>query len=116
MPDMICETRGGEAAAAKTIERNAARPDIVAGIERGHAPHIAALLAHLCARAPDDVVHLRGIELIALPQRFEDGGRQVLRVHIRKGAFSDLADASGRADGVDDVSFGHWILLGLCES
>jgi hypothetical protein len=37
-------------------------------------------------------------------------------MHIRKGAFSDLADASGRADGVDDVSFGHWILLGLSES
>jgi len=31
----------------------------------------------------------------------------MLRVHVRKRAFSDFADAARRPDGIDDQGLGH---------
>ena len=45
---------------------------------------------------------------IALLQRLQHRRRQMLRMQMREGALADLADAARRADGIDDVRFGHF--------
>src|SRR5690606_27061276 len=89
------------------VERHARGADVVARIERGHAPEVARLLADLGARAPDDVVDVGGAQRIALGERAQDGGAEVLRMHVREGALAGLADAARRAAGVDDQCVGH---------
>ncbi len=59
--------------------------DVVAGVERRHAAQIAALLAALGAGAPDDVVDVGGVEVVALGQRLQHRGAQVLRMDSRPG-------------------------------
>ena len=110
--DLRCgQARRGEAAAAETIERDAAGANVVTGIERGHATHVAALLALLRARAPDDVVDFCGIDVVALLQRLEDRRRQVLGMHFRQRTLAGLTNAPRRADSIDDVCFSHCIPL-----
>ena len=46
-------------------------------------------------RAPHDVIHVIGVEPIALGQRTEDGGPQYLRVQPGECTFADLSDSSG---------------------
>ena len=60
---------GGDARAAEAIQRHAAGLDVIAGIEGGHAAQIGALLAALGRGAPDDVVDLGGVEIVALGDR-----------------------------------------------
>ena len=98
---------GGDARAAETVERDAGRLDVEAGIERGHAAHVGALRAALAGGAPDDVVDRGGVELVAVAQRAEHRRGEVLRVHVGEGALANFANAARGADGVNDIGFGH---------
>ena len=88
---------GGDARAAEAVERHAAGADVVAGVERRHPAQVAALLAALRAGAPDDVVDFGGVEAVALGQRAQDGGAELLRMNVRQRALAGLADAARRA-------------------
>ena len=85
---------------------------VVAGVERGHAAEVAALLAHLGARAPHDVVDVGGVEVVAIGQRLEDGAGQVLRVEVGQRPLAGLADAARRPAGVDDQGVRHGVSSG----
>src|SRR5690606_22084033 len=50
----------GDPRAAIAIEGHARGPDVVAGVERGHAAEVARLVAYLGAGAPDDVIDVGG--------------------------------------------------------
>ncbi len=80
---------------------------VVAGVERGHAAEVAALLAHLRAGAPHDVVDVGGVEPVALDERGEHRRRQVLGMEMGEGALPLLADAPRGAAGVDDQCVRH---------
>ena len=101
------EVVGRDARAAEAVERDTARAHVVAGVERGHPTEITALLAHLRAGAPDDVVDVRGVEAVPVDERAQHGCRDVLRVQVRERALLRLADPARRAAGVDDESVGH---------
>ena len=75
---------GGDAGAAEAVERDATDPHVVAGVERRHAPEVAALGPHLHARAEDDVVDVGGVEAVAVADGGEDGGAKALRVDGRR--------------------------------
>src|SRR6185312_17330595 len=64
----------GDAGTAETVECDPAGADIVAGVERRHAPEIATLRSELCGGAPDDVVDIGGVDAGALGQRPQYGG------------------------------------------
>ena len=100
----------GDAAAAEAVQRGAGGLDVVAGVERRHAAEVAALLAALGRGRPDHVVDIRGIEMVALGDGAQDGRGEVLRVMLGQRALADLADATGRANGVDDIGLGHGVL------
>ena len=51
-----------------------------------------------------------GVELVALGEGLEHGGRQMLRVAVGQRALAGLADAARRAAGVDDVGVAHGLL------
>jgi drug/metabolite transporter (DMT)-like permease len=68
---------------------------------------LAALLAALGGRAPDDVVNIGGVEAVAFGQSLQHGGAKTLGVQVSQGAFAHLADAARGAAGIDDVGFGH---------
>ena len=101
------EVVGGDARAAEPIQGHAAGPDVVAGVEGGHAAEVAALLAHLGAGAPDDVVDVGGVEPVAVDQRPQHRRTEVLGVQVRQRALALPADPSRCADGVDDQCVGH---------
>ena len=61
-------------------------------------PRSPRLLAALRAGAPDHVVDLGGVELVALGQRPQHGDAQLLRMDLRQRALADLADAPRRAE------------------
>jgi hypothetical protein len=68
MPDMMVAAARftGDARTAEAVERDAAGLHVVAGVERGHAAQVAALLRDLrWLRAPDDVVDLGGVDCCA---------------------------------------------------
>ena len=109
------EVVGRDARAAEAVEGHAAGAHVVAGVERGHAAEVAALLAHLRAGAPDDVVDVGGVEAVALDERPQHGCREVLRVQVRERALALLADAARRAARVDDESVGHGGSSVSCE-
>src|SRR3546814_12107436 len=58
-------------------------------------------------RSPNDVVDGRGVEIVAVADRGEDGRGEMLRVEVRQRTLSGLADPARGADGVDDIGFGH---------
>ena len=101
------EVRRGDAAAAEAVERDAARLDVVAGVERAHAAEVAGLRAGLVARAPDDVVDLGGVEVVALGDRRQHRRGEALRMQVGERTLAGLADAARRAAGVDDQGFRH---------
>jgi hypothetical protein len=98
---------GGDARAAEAVEGHAAGPDVVAGVERRHPPEVAALLAHLRAGAPDHVVDIGGVEVVALGESLEHGAAEVLGVQVRQSALALLADATRGPAGVDDQCVRH---------
>ena len=103
------EVGGGDARAAEAVEGDAAGRDVEAGVERGHAPEVAALGADLHARAEDDVVDVRGVEVVALGDGAEDRGPEPLRVVLGEGSLAHLPDAPRRAAAVDDPGFAHLV-------
>ena len=92
----------GDARAAVAVQRHARRADVVAGVQRRHAAQVTGLRADLCAGAPDDVGDIFGAQAVALGNRLQHGGRQVLRVQAGQRALAGLADAAWGAAGVDD--------------
>ena len=73
-------------AAAEPREGDARGPHIVPGIERRHPANVVALLARLVGGAPDHVIDFGGVEIVALPDRLQHGGGEMLRVHMRQRA------------------------------
>jgi hypothetical protein len=57
--------------------------------------------------APDHIVDFGGVQVVALGQRLQDRGGQVLGMEVGERALADLADAARGAGGVDDVCLGH---------
>ncbi len=96
-----------DARTAETVERDAAGAGVIAGIEGRHAAEIAALFAALGRGAPDNVVHLRRVQIIAFGKRLQNGGGKTLRMNVGQRTLADLADAAWRAAGIDDVGFRH---------
>ena len=76
---------------------------------------IVALLARLVRRAPDDIVNLGGIEVVALCDGLQDCGRKMLRVHMRQCTATLLANAARGAASVDDEGFGHGVSPGVAR-
>ena len=97
----------GDAGAAETVQRHAARLHRIARIERRHAAEVAALRADLRGGAPDDVVDVGGVDAGALGERLQHGRGELLRMDLRQRALLVLADAARRAAGVDDPGFRH---------
>ena len=98
---------GGQATAAEAVERHARRAHIIARVQRRHPPHVAALQSHLRAGAPDHVVDIGRVDAIAIADRTQHRGRDMLGMQMGQGTLAQLAEAARRADGVDDK--------GLCQ-
>jgi len=97
----------GNARAAEAIERNAARPDVIACVQRRHPADVAGLLANLGAGAPNDVVDLGGVDAGALAKRAQNGRPEVLWVDVRERALAGLADAARRSARIDNQCIHH---------
>ncbi len=106
----------GDAGAAEAIQRHGAGADVIAGIERRHAPEIAALGRDLRAAAPDDVIDIGGVDAGALGQRAQHGGAELLRMNARQRALAGLAYAARGPAGVDDQCVSHGVFLVLLLS
>jgi hypothetical protein len=91
-------------AAAEPVQRRAARLHVIARVQRRHPSQVAALLAALGGGGPDDVVHLRCVQIVALLQGLEHRGGEMLGVHVRQCALPLLADPAGCAHRIDDIS------------
>jgi hypothetical protein len=104
---MFTDVMPEPARTAEAVQRHAAGADVKAGVERRHAPKVAALLADLGAGAPHHVVHLGGVQLVALGDGAQDGRAQTLRVNLGQRALGVFADPARGAAGVDDPGFGH---------
>src|SRR3546814_16329308 len=63
--------------------------------------------SELARRRPADVVDPRGFEVVAVAERSEHGGGKRLLVKMRQRTLAGLADPARRADGIDDIGFGH---------
>ncbi len=74
----------GDAEPQKRSSVTRARAHLVAGIERRHAPEIAALRRDLRAAAPDDVVDIGGVDAGAIDERPQHGRTQLLRMNARE--------------------------------
>src|SRR5690606_12142921 len=98
---------GGDPGTAEAVEGHAAGGDRVARIEGGHASQVAALAASLVAGAPHDVIHVGGVEIVALGDGPQDRAAEVLRVEVGQRALPDLPDPPRGAAGVDDPGFSH---------
>ena len=71
---------GRDARTTEPVERHAARPNVEAGVERGHPSQVTALLTDLRTRTPYDVVNVGGVDPGAVNQRLEHGAAEVVRV------------------------------------
>ncbi len=78
----------------------------VAGGEHGVAGDVAARLADRIDAAEDDVVHLRGVEVIAFADRGQRAGGEGRGRHLVEGAVL-LAAAARRAHVIVDEGFRH---------
>ena len=105
------QAHSADARAAETVDRDAARLDVIAGVERRHAAEVAALLRDLGGCPPDHVADLFGVDLVALGDRLENGRTELLRMNLPQRALAGLADAARRTAGIDDPCFGHCSLL-----
>ena len=101
------EIDAGDAAAAEAVQRHAAGADVIARRERRHPAKVPGLLAALGRGRPDDVIDMRGIEIVAVLQRLQHGGGEMLRVQVGQRALAGFANTARGANGVDDVSVGH---------
>ena len=77
-----------------------------AGVEHGGAGDVGALFAHRGDAAEDDVVHLRGIEVVAVAQRLKHLGGEAETGDLMQRPVL-LALAARGADRVVDVGVGH---------
>ena len=110
MPDMICAAAkfdSGYSATAKPVECGAGNLDVVPCVECSHASQIAGLGSFLHRSRPNDIIDIGGFKAVPLLQGFHDCGRKMLRMHVGQGTFALLADATRRANGIDDVGLGH---------
>ena len=73
----------GDAGAAKPVERDATGAHVIPRIQGRHPAEVAALLGHLCAGAPDDVVDIAGIDPGPIGERAQYCGAQLLRMDTR---------------------------------
>jgi hypothetical protein len=95
------QTRGAEA-----VELHAGALEVPAGLQRRHLGQHRALFAHGRDDAHDDVVHLRGVEVVAALQLGQQTGQQVDRLDLVQAAVL-LALAARGADGIKNKGFTH---------
>ncbi len=96
------EVHRSDAGAAETVQGHATGANVVACFQGSHARQIAALPAALRAGAEDDIADIGGVEIVALGDRPEHGGTQMLRVLFSQGTFALFADTARCAAGVDN--------------
>jgi len=58
-------------------------------------PRSRPCLPVLRGRAPDDVVDIGGVDVVARGQRLQHSGAKMLGVHVGQRALADAADATG---------------------
>ena len=97
----------GDAGAAEAVKRDAAGPDVIAGIERGIAADVTRLQPYRPGHTPDDVVDVGGVEIVAIAQGGQHCCRKMLGMHGGQRALAHFANAARRTDGVNDIGFGH---------
>ena len=96
-----------DARSAEAIERHAAGAQVIPRLKRRHPSGIAGREAHLIARAPDDVVDIGRVEIVALRNRLEYRRAQHMGVHLVIGPPTRPPAGAGCPAGIDDQSFLH---------
>ena len=100
-----------EPRAAQAVDGCAGHLRRQAGEQRGHARHVAVVLAGLVGAAVDHVGDRLPVDpRVARHQRPQRNGAEVVGAHRRQRA---AVAAEGRADRIADVGMGHGCLLGL---
>ena len=99
---------------AAALPVDADRRDAVGEVGRHHhvAADVEALLADLADAAGNHVLDRRGIDPASLDQRIEHGGAEIGRMPVAQGP---AAPPTRRAQRLDDISFGHQLLLGSVD-
>jgi len=101
------EADGVQARAAQAVHRGAGHRNRQAREQPRHARHVAVVLAGLVGAAVEHVVHGRPVDAgVALHQRLDGHGAQVVGAHAAQGA---AVAAEGGADGVADKGLGHGV-------
>src|SRR3546814_9950106 len=93
--------------------RRHTRCALVTGVQTCALPisaEVGALLAALGRGRPDHIVDGFGVEVVAVADRGEHGRGKMLRMEVRQCTLAGLADPARRADGVDDIGFGHGLV------
>ena len=75
-------------------------------------PRSPPCASELGGGAPDDVVDVGRVDVVALGERLEHRRGQLLRMDLRRARPCRFADAARRAAGVDDPGFGHGVAPG----
>ena len=105
----------GDARAAEAVQRHTGGAHVVARIKRSHAAEVTGLLAALGRGAPNDVVHVFGLQIVALGKRLENGGTEMLRMALPQSTLPGLTDGPRGAARIDDPCFRHFLILaGSC--
>ena len=99
---------GLQARGAKAVELHARTAEVPPGLERRYLGDHRALLANWRDHSHHHVVHLRGVEVVALLQCGQHAGQQVDGFDLVQAAVF-LALAAWRADGVVNECFGHGV-------
>ena len=96
--------RRRRAAAAETVHGDAAHRDIQAAEQDGVAGDVAAVLAGLNAATGNDILDAGAVQIVALHERLENGGEQIVRAQRRQ---RPGVTAEGCADAVVDYGLRH---------
>src|SRR3546814_6615719 len=93
--------------------RRHTRCALVTGVQTCALPisaEVGALLAALGRGLPAHIVDGFGVEVVAVEDRGEHGRGKMLLMEVRQCTLAGLADPARRADGVDDIGFGHGLV------
>ena len=107
-----CHDRGrghadtGDARAAEAIERDAARPHVIACVQCRHPADVAGLLTNLSAGTPNNVVDLGGVDAGAFSEGAQNGRTELLWVDVRERTSFWDGDGVGLGTACVSISLG----------